>query len=157
VAPQQTRIQVGRFKLTGPVVWLVLAAIVAAIAYLSPPLANRPMWVSALGWLAFSSYWAAAGKNAAAAKDAESKESRRVHELLMQTALLLLFIPIPGLRRNFLPAATAWIPVGLAFQAASIALAVWARRHLGRNWSGRIEIKADHQLIRTGPCPSAIL
>lgn len=30
-------------------------------------------------------------------------------------------------------------------------LAIRARQHLGRNWSGAITKKVDHQLIRTGP------
>jgi isoprenylcysteine carboxyl methyltransferase (ICMT) family protein YpbQ len=30
-------------------------------------------------------------------------------------------------------------------------LDVWAIRCLGRNWSGAVTIKVDHQLIRTGP------
>ena len=34
---------------------------------------------------------------------------------------------------------------------AGIALAMWARWHLGQYWSGRITIKEDHKLIRTGP------
>lgn len=29
--------------------------------------------------------------------------------------------------------------------------AVWARVHLGRNWSGIVTVKEDHELIRTGP------
>src|SRR5262249_4838330 len=41
--------------------------------------------------------------------------------------------------------------VGLALQSCAVILAVWARRHLGRNWSGAIAIKAAHQLVRTGP------
>ncbi len=28
---------------------------------------------------------------------------------------------------------------------------MWARRHLGANWSGEITIKVDHRLVRTGP------
>jgi protein-S-isoprenylcysteine O-methyltransferase len=28
---------------------------------------------------------------------------------------------------------------------------VWARFHIGRNWSPQIEIKEDHQLIGNGP------
>lgn len=69
----------------------------------------------------------------------------------MNGGLLLLFIPVPGLRQSFLPASAAWVPIGLAAQASFFALAVWARRHLGRNWSGRIEIKMDHELVRSGP------
>jgi protein-S-isoprenylcysteine O-methyltransferase Ste14 len=30
-------------------------------------------------------------------------------------------------------------------------LAVWARRHLGRNWSAEVRIAVDHELVRTGP------
>ena len=36
-------------------------------------------------------------------------------------------------------------------EAAGIFFAVWARRHLGRNWSGEITIKVDHSLVRSGP------
>lgn len=35
--------------------------------------------------------------------------------------------------------------------AAGLGLAVWARAHLGRNWSGIVTVKKDHALIRTGP------
>lgn len=41
--------------------------------------------------------------------------------------------------------------VGIALTWAGIGLAIWARRHLGQYWSGRITIKEDHKLIRTGP------
>jgi protein-S-isoprenylcysteine O-methyltransferase Ste14 len=34
---------------------------------------------------------------------------------------------------------------------AGVAFAIWARLHIGRNWSGTVTIKADHKLIRTGP------
>ncbi len=37
--------------------------------------------------------------------------------------------------------------LGVALQAGCIALAVWARRHLGRNWSGAVRIAVDHQLV----------
>ena len=40
---------------------------------------------------------------------------------------------------------------GLAVEAIGLFLTIWARRHLGRNWSGEITIKVDHQLIRSGP------
>jgi protein-S-isoprenylcysteine O-methyltransferase Ste14 len=28
---------------------------------------------------------------------------------------------------------------------------VWARRRLGRNWSGEVTVKVDHELVRVGP------
>ena len=130
---------------------VVQLGIIAWIAYVAPPLTYWPMWVSAAGWIAFSNYWAAAARNAAEAKTSESAGSRRVHELLMNGGLFLLFLPVPGLRESFLPVSAAWVPLGLALQAAFCAWAVWARRHLGRNWSGRIEIKVGHEMVRTGP------
>jgi len=41
--------------------------------------------------------------------------------------------------------------LGLALTVGGIAFAVWARFFLGRNWSGRVSIKKDHELIRSGP------
>ena len=35
--------------------------------------------------------------------------------------------------------------------AAGLGFAVWARRHLGRNWSASVVVKEDHALIRSGP------
>ena len=41
--------------------------------------------------------------------------------------------------------------IGLAVLLAGVAFAVWARVHLGRNWSGTVTVKQDHELIRSGP------
>ncbi len=41
--------------------------------------------------------------------------------------------------------------IGLALVAAGLAFAVWARVHLGRNWSGVVTVKEGHELIRSGP------
>lgn len=148
-------LRLGKLTLTGKSAALALSVILIAIAalivYTRPSLSNWPLWVYGAGWLAFVIYWGSAAKNAAPSKKSESRESRRVHECLMNVAFLLLFIPIPGLRERYLPAAPLLVPIGLAAQASFFALAVWARRHLGRNWSGQIEIKLDHQLVCSGP------
>ncbi|HUI53350.1 MAG TPA: isoprenylcysteine carboxylmethyltransferase family protein [Bryobacteraceae bacterium] len=148
-------IQLGRHKLTGIPALLVLLAILLVIALLviraHPSLSNWPMWVSGAGWLLFIIYWSSAARNSAPARNKESDESRRVHQLLMNGALLLLFVPVPGLRQRLLPASPLLIPAGLAIQAGFWFLAVWARKSLGRNWSGQIDLKVDHQLIRNGP------
>jgi protein-S-isoprenylcysteine O-methyltransferase Ste14 len=36
-------------------------------------------------------------------------------------------------------------------EGMGVLLAVWARRLLGRNWSGRITLKVEHELVRSGP------
>jgi len=40
---------------------------------------------------------------------------------------------------------------GVVVAWIGILLAIWARWHLGQYWSGRITLKEDHKLIRTGP------
>jgi protein-S-isoprenylcysteine O-methyltransferase Ste14 len=59
---------------------------------------------------------------------------------------------VPGLTGCFLPCRLHFfVAVGAIVQAGFILLAVWARRHLGRNWSAEVRIAVDHQLVRTGP------
>jgi protein-S-isoprenylcysteine O-methyltransferase Ste14 len=40
---------------------------------------------------------------------------------------------------------------GLAVTAAGIAFAAWARFSLGKNWSGTVTMKQNHELVRKGP------
>lgn len=45
-----------------------------------------------------------------------------------------------------------WIEnVGIAVTAAGLLFSIWARAHLGRNWSGTVTVKVGHELIRSGP------
>ncbi len=114
-------------------------------------LSHQVLFYACLGcWVVFSFYWDIAAKNSAPAKSSEAKASRRVHVFLANAAVVLIAAPIHGLGR-FLPASALLMAVGLAIEVAGLSLAIWARRHLGRNWSGEITIKQDHQLIQTGP------
>ena len=114
-------------------------------------LVRRWPWVgAALGWVIFSLYWEYASRNAAENKQRESGASRGVHVMFTNTALLLVMLPIRVVPR-FAPLSTSLMIAGLAIEAGGLALAIFARRYLGRNWSGEISIKVDHQLIRSGP------
>jgi protein-S-isoprenylcysteine O-methyltransferase Ste14 len=99
----------------------------------------------------FSIYWSAAAKNSAPTQSSESAWSRRLHLIVLNSAVLLLIFPVPGLTRRFLPASRILTAAGLAVEIAGILFAFWARRHLGRNWSGEVRIATGHQLIRSGP------
>lgn len=47
---------------------------------------------------------------------------------------------------------TPWLLwLGVALTAAGLLLAIWARLYLGKNWSGLVTVKHDHELVRTGP------
>ena len=109
------------------------------------------MRVSVALWLVFSVYWSIASKDKASTRSGESFLSRQLHVIAVNAALLLLILPIPGLTQRFLPDVVALSAAGLVIQAASIALAVWARRYLGSNWSGEVRIANGHELVRSGP------
>jgi protein-S-isoprenylcysteine O-methyltransferase Ste14 len=103
-----------------------------------------------VGWVVFSLYWEYEAKNSAAAKSAESKGSRGLHVFLANLGALMELMPIRGLGR-FAPNWPPMMALGVAIVAAGVYLAIWARRCLGRNWSGEISIKVEHELIRSGP------
>ena len=106
--------------------------------------------VAAIPWILFSLYWEIAAKGAAEAKSSESPSSRAFHVLLANVAVLLVIAPIRGLGR-FLPASFVSMAAGIVVELLGLFLAIWARRALGRNWSGEISIKVEHELIRSGP------
>jgi protein-S-isoprenylcysteine O-methyltransferase Ste14 len=39
----------------------------------------------------------------------------------------------------------------LLLAVAGIAFTVWARLHLGANWSSEVSVKQDHELVQSGP------
>jgi protein-S-isoprenylcysteine O-methyltransferase Ste14 len=105
-------------------------------------------------WLIFVAYWAVGALKTRRTARTESFASRYGILFLEITGFALLFmdeaeIGFLGYRvvhRTYATAAT-----GVALTWAGIALALWARWHLGQYWSARITIKEDHKLIRTGP------
>jgi protein-S-isoprenylcysteine O-methyltransferase Ste14 len=110
-----------------------------------------PMWTSIAMWCVIEIYWDVAKRNIAPAIDSESRGSRWRHLILLSAAQLLILLPVHGLRQRYLPASALVTATGLILSVAGVVLAIWSRRCLGRYWSGKITIKADHQLIRSGP------
>jgi protein-S-isoprenylcysteine O-methyltransferase Ste14 len=60
-------------------------------------------------------------------------------------------VPWPWLARRLWPGSPAAFAAGVGLVAAGLAFAVWARVHLGGNWSGTVTVKEEHELIRSGP------
>jgi protein-S-isoprenylcysteine O-methyltransferase Ste14 len=147
-------VQIGSLRLEGGAAVVALLALLGGIVALFwwRGLPRWPVIMSAVLWIAFMTYWSAAAKSAAPTKSSESAVSRRTHVRLMNAGLILLFVPsfwVLGLR--FLPASAWIIALGLALQVGAGMLGVWARRHLGRNWSGAIAVAEAHRLVRSGP------
>ena len=72
-------------------------------------------------------------------------------------ALLLLFVlfgivrRIADLQQPLWPRSTALEALGNLLTMAGLAVTLWARAVLGRNWSGTVVFKEDHELIQRGP------
>jgi len=110
-----------------------------------------PLWASLALWVLFSVYWEVESWRAAGVERAESSGSRTVHLTLVSIGQLMVFLSIPGLRTRFVPASTLLSWAALATQILFLALAVWSRRILGRNWSGAIAATTGQELVRIGP------
>jgi len=97
-------------------------------------------------WVAFWIYWLASAVT--------SKQSVRggVRRQLTGVSVILLFAIASALRGGG-PAVPSVIPaaIGAALFAGGIALAVWARLHLGRNWGMPATQRAEPELVTSGP------
>ncbi|MBV9021020.1 MAG: isoprenylcysteine carboxylmethyltransferase family protein [Ktedonobacteraceae bacterium] len=111
-------------------------------------------WVIAGLWLLWAAYWMLSAQSTKQSEQSESGSSRLIHLGLVVAAFAL--VALPGLGIGFLgwrllPDPFIAFLIGVAVEALGLGFAVWARIHLGQYWSGTIEIKSEHQLIRSGP------
>jgi protein-S-isoprenylcysteine O-methyltransferase Ste14 len=106
-------------------------------------------------WIAWLVYWRVSAADVKPAVRHESKWSRTSYVIPILIASILISIrPIAGggfLFSRFLPQGIDGYWLGVILVAAGLGFSFWARQHLGRNWSGTVEVKQDHQLICTGP------
>lgn len=105
-------------------------------------------------WISWIAYWIWASRNAKPTARREPLASRLLHLVPLALAVLLLVadrVPIAILNKRLFP----WTPwqfwLAVLVTAAGMLFTVWARVHLGRNWSGVVTIKEGHELIDTGP------
>lgn len=110
-------------------------------------------WIDAL-WLVFGLYWLVSALKRKRTKQRESTLQRLAYVLPLVAATYLL--SQPEARHGWLGARfMQYSPVvewaGVLLTAAGVAMALWARWHLGANWSGAVTLKEGHELIRTGP------
>jgi protein-S-isoprenylcysteine O-methyltransferase Ste14 len=105
-------------------------------------------------WIVFIVYWAMGALKTRRTERTESFASRYGILLLVIAGFALLFMDeaeIGFLGYQVIQRTYALAVTGVVLTWAGIALALWARWHLGQYWSARITIKEDHKLIRTGP------
>ncbi|HTT13917.1 MAG TPA: isoprenylcysteine carboxylmethyltransferase family protein [Burkholderiaceae bacterium] len=105
-------------------------------------------------WLVWALYWWLASFGGKATQRREHLGSRLLHVLPLAAAIALLWperVPFRVLNQRVFPWAPWEFWVAAFVTAAGLGFAVWARRHIGRNWSGTVTLKRDHELIVTGP------
>lgn len=110
-------------------------------------------WMIVLGiaWGATALYWVTPRT---AAQSGEFRFYRALRLLVLAATFALLFwertaVGVLGMR--FAPELRALAIGGFVIAVCGIALALWARTNLGQYWSDKVELRVDHQLIRTGP------
>ncbi|MES1189638.1 MAG: isoprenylcysteine carboxylmethyltransferase family protein [Steroidobacter sp.] len=105
-------------------------------------------------WVTWLLLWLILGRNVKPAARRESQRSRLSYTTLILFAAILLWpdhFPLDILNRRFLPPSQNEFWVGILFTLAGLGFSVWARLELGRNWSGTVTVKHDHELVTTGP------
>jgi protein-S-isoprenylcysteine O-methyltransferase Ste14 len=105
-------------------------------------------------WLGYLAYWQVMSKDVKVTEREEPALSRLVRLVLIVCAVGLLSlprVPFPLLNERFLPAGAWCFRSGAAVTAGGLLFSVWARRHLGKNWSQAVTVKEDHELITSGP------
>jgi protein-S-isoprenylcysteine O-methyltransferase Ste14 len=105
-------------------------------------------------WLVFFLYWAISALRSKVAKKTESGAERLQRMIPLAVAYVLLFYQAANfgwLDKRFVTDSSAAAVVGVLLTAAGVAFAIWARWHLGANWSAIVSIREQHELIRTGP------
>jgi protein-S-isoprenylcysteine O-methyltransferase Ste14 len=105
-------------------------------------------------WIVFVVYWQIKAANTKTTQRLEPAASRIFRVLIFLIAIGLLLttrIPLRWLYFQLWPVGLWPFWLGAAVTIAGLLFAVWAREHLGRNWSRSVTIKQGHELITTGP------
>lgn len=109
-----------------------------------------------IAWLAWLLTWFAFSLNVKTTVARQPLLPRLFNAALLAVAAVLLW-PVrfrsPALMERFLPLDQwrFWVPLGAALTLIGLLFTVWARVYLGRNWSGTVTLKADHELVTGGP------
>jgi protein-S-isoprenylcysteine O-methyltransferase Ste14 len=105
-------------------------------------------------WLGWGVFWMAAALYTKPTRWREPIGSQALHviPLLLCAALLAepRWLP-PILTAPVVSEGQPLLVLSVLFVAAGLAFSVWARVHLGRNWSGTVTVKEHHALVCTGP------
>ena len=99
-------------------------------------------------WVAFWIYWLVASVGV---KAGQTRWTRFAGIRLGIVLIVLLLLRVKGFKTHA-TTSDPWLEgIGLAVYLAGLALAVWARVYIGRNWGMPMTQKVDPELVTTGP------
>jgi protein-S-isoprenylcysteine O-methyltransferase Ste14 len=102
-----------------------------------------------IGWIVFWAYWLVM---ALTAKAGRSRWTQFAGVRVGIALAVLLLIRLRVFKVHGAATSNPWLlGIGLAVFVLGLALAVWARVYLGRNWGMPMSQKADPELVTTGP------
>ena len=104
--------------------------------------------VLAVGWAAFWGYWLVA---AFSIKRGHIQWSRELRIRAVIIVVVILLVRVGAFRGHGVDADPWRAGVGLVLFALGLGLAIWARRHIGRNWGGPMTQKDEPELVTSGP------
>jgi protein-S-isoprenylcysteine O-methyltransferase Ste14 len=105
--------------------------------------------VIGVGWIVFWIYWVAASVGVKAGRTRWARFAG-VRVAIILAVLLLLRLRV--LKGPHAVTDDPWLRgIGLAIFLLGLALAVWARIYIGRNWGMPMSEKVDPELVTTGP------
>lgn len=100
------------------------------------------------GWAVFWIFWLAVSVNAKAGK---TRWTQFAGIRVVAIIVILLLVRLRVFKGNAV-VTNPWLQgVGTAIFVLGLALAVWARVYIGRNWGMPMSRKADPELVTTGP------
>lgn len=105
-------------------------------------------------WAIFGIYWVSSAVRTKSAKTTEFPGWRILRWGILGLTFALLFaswMRIGFLGVRFAPIRPIIYQSGFIATLAGITLAFWARLHLGQNWSDKVVLKVNHELVRSGP------
>lgn len=101
-----------------------------------------------VGWVAFWIYWLAA----AAGSKAGTSPLGRFAAVRLGIVVVVFIMVRAGVFKGHAVTNDPWlIASGVVIWLAGLALAIWARLYLGRNWGMPMSEKAEPELVTTGP------
>ena len=105
-------------------------------------------------WVIFCLYWVVSALRVRRTQQMEAAGRRFSTVAILVVAAFLIFarrVNLGILSRRFIPESETIKAASLVLVAVGVAIAIWARWHIGEYWSSRVVLKEDHHLIQSGP------